>query len=184
MGEKSELASLIDLAIAQGGSHSQLMTGMYEAVLAEYRRLNPKSPADATVLLDENSGKVRVFSGDEDATPTGWGPEAARIARQTVIDQLAYGKPEGKMRMLGETGGHKGSSGIMTGLINLFFWGYNLYFALVIWLWVLSVMRNLTSWGVFRGLLVIVLAMTPVAAMGVVVKNKLWKSSGSLLKLF
>lgn len=184
MGGKSELSSLIDLAIAQGGSHSQLMTEIYEAVLNEYRRLYPKSPADTTVLLDETSGKVRIFSGDKDVTPTGWGSEAARVARQTVIDRLAQGKAASMPQPPGEMIRYKGPSGVMTGLTNLFFWGYNLYFALVIWLWLLSAVRSITSWGVFRGLLMIVLAITPVAAMGLAIRNKLWKSGGSLLKLF
>jgi len=163
-----------------------LVTEIYEAVLDEYRQKYPKSPADATVLLDEATGRVRIFSGEKDVTPTGWGQEAARVARQTVIARMSEGKPVSKVQAVVNLDLAKphGTSGVLAGLVNLFFWGYNIYFALIIWLWALSAVRNIATIGVFRGLLMLILAITPVVVMGAAVKNKLWTSAGQLMKLF
>lgn len=127
---KSEFAQLSDLAMAQGVSHSELISEIHQAIISEYRKQYPKAPVGIAVLVDETTGLVRIFSGEKDITPDKFSSEASRIARQIVLEKLS--PSSFKQTVPGDNREIKvfaSKNFRPAGIIGkIFFWGYNLYF--------------------------------------------------------
>src|SRR3989344_1435131 len=179
----SEFATLEDLAVARGISHSDLISTVKAEVLSAFRDKFPKSPADATVLVDSTTGLVRIYSGTNDAPPPKFADTASSIARQAV---MAYLSQDPVRTVTSPKPKNIGSVGTL--LANLFFWGYNLYFllfSLVTSLYYLSFgWANIKSTGFFRLFLSAVLLVTPGVSIFIALKKRLFQFPAELLRYF
>lgn len=188
----NEFAALYELAISQGQKHSDLIASVKQAVLEDFRQKYPESPARATVLVDETTGTVRIYSADRDITPPKYAPQAASVARQAIISRLSPATAAKTPPIV--TAAAPSPPGKISGLLaNLFFWGYNLYFLLFNLLLVFSFLSSgsegslrekLTGLGLFRLLLSVVVLSTPAVSMWWALKNKLYRAPRALLKVF
>ncbi len=189
---KSEYAALLELLTARGASGTETVSRIKDAVLEKFRDEFPKSPADAAVLVNEKSGDVMIFSGNENITPPKFGDKAAAIARQVMIEKLAQAESGGKEKAKPAAGSQV--PGPWTSILaNLFFWGYNIYFALFNLGLVISFftprsltvfMDNLKNLGVFKLFFALILVATPLASMYLAIRRKLYTVPGKLLRLF
>ncbi len=189
---KSEYSALAELLIAKGVSDTETVSRIKDAVLEKFRDEYPKSPADAAVLVNEKSGDVMIFSGNENITPPKFGEKAAAVARQVMIEILAQAEGSGKGKAKPVTGSQV--PGPWTSILaNLFFWGYNIYFALFNLGLVFSFFTpgsltafidNLKNLGIFKLFFALILIATPLASMYLTLRRKLYTAPGRLLRLF
>lgn len=175
---KSEFAGLYELVLGRGVENSVLLDRIKTEVLTRYRERYPKGAIGAEVLIDTASGLVRLVTGDEDVTPPKFGEEAAGLARQILIGYLGEVPQTKKPKSFKLPGA----------LANLFFWGYNLYFGLfnllLVWGYLGAGWKTVWQMGAFKILMWLIVVATPLTAMITAVKNKLYRTPGSLLKLF
>ncbi len=178
---KSELASLTDLALSRGFSHSDLLSRIHRAVLEELKNTYPDTPINATVMADVVSGTVRIFSGEKDVTPKGFSQKAESIARQTVI-QILEESPSAPAEK-------RTRQPIIPTLTKLLFWGYNAYLMFILAIILLLAVSSgdmsgiLEQAGAVKTFLTIVLYLIPPGVIIWTIRNRTHTNAGMLARL-
>lgn len=202
MAQKSEFASLSDLAIKQGVPHSELLSEIHDVILYEYKKMYPTEPQTVDVVVDEKSGTVRIMKDRKDITPEGFGLTAERIAREVIIKKLDVTdskdvdlkKEESEESIVDKI---KKDSNLGKWLLGIIFWGYNLLyiFSLLVYLGnfllnsnfrvdIIELVKDLgTHRVVFLGIAAVVPLITVFSALKLV-KNKTTNKLATLFFLF
>jgi putative PEP-CTERM system integral membrane protein len=192
---KSEFAELSDLLISQGVKHSELLSEIHEAVLTVFRERYPKLPIGASVVVDEITGEVRIFSGEKDITPKEFAEEASSLARKVMISKLGntQKQPQGAPLRMPVISQAWKNNVAFSWIANIFFWGYNLYFLAfgliseTNWLSGLfkgSFLENLKDIKPVEVFISLVLIATPVTAIVMTLRRKLYEKPGALGRIF
>ena len=196
---KSEYAALNDLVLSQGNNHSDVINAVQEAILKQYKKEYPKAPIDSSIIVDETSGAVHIFSEGKEITPPQFKPLAERTARQVLIDILNNSQTQLNKRPSDKSPSHETNflkdHHIHLGgfFIQLIFWGYNLMYLLFITIlsggligesFRQSVFDDLKEIGNIKTLLLLLLVITPLGTLYYVLKNKVWKNTSQVAKIF
>ena len=88
--QRSEFAlALNQVASERGVDVSVVLETVQNAILAAYRKDHPGVEVDDyKALLDPNTGEAKIFNGDEDVTPPGFGRIAAQTAKQVILQKI------------------------------------------------------------------------------------------------
>ncbi len=81
--------ALNQVATERGVDVSVVLDTVKNAILAAYRKDHPDiDPEEYSVTLNQNSGEARVFHGETDVTPPGFGRIAAQTAKQVILQKV------------------------------------------------------------------------------------------------
>jgi len=88
--QRSEFAlALNQVASERGVDVSVVLETVQNAILAAYRKDHPDAEIDNyRAMLDSNTGEAKIFNGDEDVTPPGFGRIAAQTAKQVILQKI------------------------------------------------------------------------------------------------
>src|SRR5215469_5230442 len=88
--QRSEFAlALNQVASERGVDVSVVLETVQNAILAAYRKDHPEAEIDNyRASLDSNTGEAKIFNGDEDVTPPGFGRIAAQTAKQVILQKI------------------------------------------------------------------------------------------------
>lgn len=188
----NNFSQLLDLAIKQGYARSSLMTEIKQAIIAKYREQNPKAAIGIAVLIDEESGLIKIFAGNKDLGSEQFSQEASQLAQNILINKIAQGQsganhqPEASQTDQPVKKNKKTGTGILGKII---FWAYNLYFiffnlsvafSLVIGQNFIEVIKSL---GWVDVLIFLGLFFLPIVTVIFVIHHGLQKDSTNLTKL-
>ena len=188
----NNFSQLLDLAIKQGYARSSLMTEIKQAIIAKYREQNPKAAIGIAVLIDEESGLIKIFAGNKDLGSEQFSQEASQLAQNILINKIAQGQsganhqPEASQTDQSTKKNKKTGTGILGKII---FWAYNLYFiffnlsvafSLVIGQNFIEVIKSL---GWIDVLIFLGLFFLPIVTVIFVIHHGLQKDSTNLTKL-
>ncbi len=188
----NNFSQLLDLAIKQGHSRSNLMAEIKQAIIAKYREQNPKAAIGIAVLIDEESGLIKIFAGDKDLGSEKFSQEANQLAQNILINKIAQGQNGVNNQEVDEhtgrsaTKNEKNGSGILGKII---FWAYNVYFLFFNFSMALSLvvgqnfMELIKSLEWTQALTFLGIFFLPIATVIFVIRKSLQKNSASLMKL-
>lgn len=81
--------ALNQVATERGVSVEVVLESVKNAILAAYRKDHPDILVEEySVSLNPNTGEARIFHGDTDATPPGFGRIAAQTAKQVILQRV------------------------------------------------------------------------------------------------
>lgn len=88
--QRSEFAlALNQVASERGVDVSVVLETVQNAILAAYRKDHPGVEVEEyRAVLDPNTGEAKIFQGDEDVTPPGFGRIAAQTAKQVILQKI------------------------------------------------------------------------------------------------
>lgn len=88
--QRSEFAlALNQVASERGVDVSVVLETVQNAILAAYRKDHPGVEVDDyKAVLDRNTGEAKIFNGEEDVTPPGFGRIAAQTAKQVILQKI------------------------------------------------------------------------------------------------
>lgn len=88
--QRSEFAlALNQVASERGVDVSVVLDTVQNAILAAYRKDHPGVEVeDYRAELDPNTGEAKIFQGEEDVTPPGFGRIAAQTAKQVILQKI------------------------------------------------------------------------------------------------
>ena len=88
--QRSEFAlALNQVASERGVDVSVVLETVQNAILAAYRKDHPGVEVEEyRAVLDPNTGEAKIFNGDEDVTPPGFGRIAAQTAKQVILQKI------------------------------------------------------------------------------------------------
>jgi N utilization substance protein A len=81
--------ALNQVATERGVDVIVVLDTVKNAILAAYRKDHPEvDPEEYSVTLNSNTGEARVFHGETDVTPPGFGRIAAQTAKQVILQKV------------------------------------------------------------------------------------------------
>jgi N utilization substance protein A len=88
--QRSEFAlALNQVASERGVDVSVVLETVQNAILAAYRKDHPGVEVDDyKAILDSNTGEAKIFNGEENVTPPGFGRIAAQTAKQVILQKI------------------------------------------------------------------------------------------------
>lgn len=88
--QRSEFAlALNQVSNERGLDPEVVLETVRNAILAAYRKDHPETELEEfTALLDANTGEAKIFQGDKDVTPPGFGRIAAQTAKQVILQKI------------------------------------------------------------------------------------------------
>lgn len=88
--QRSEFAlALNQVASERGVDVSVVLETVQNAILAAYRKDHPGVDVEEyKAVLDPNTGEAKIFAGDKDVTPPGFGRIAAQTAKQVILQKI------------------------------------------------------------------------------------------------
>ena len=88
--QRSEFAlALNQVASERGVEVSVVLETVQNAILAAYRKDHPGAEVENfKALLDPNTGEAKIFEGDKNVTPPGFGRIAAQTAKQVILQKI------------------------------------------------------------------------------------------------
>lgn len=88
--QRSEFAlALNQVASERGVDVSVVLETVQNAILAAYRKDHPGAEVENfKAVLDPNTGEAKIFDGDNDVTPPGFGRIAAQTAKQVILQKI------------------------------------------------------------------------------------------------
>lgn len=187
----NNFSQLLDLAIKQGYSRSSLMAEVKQNIVAKYREQNPKAAIGIAVLIDEETGLIKIFAGDKDVGSEKFSQEASQLAQKVIIEKIAQSQANNNQTDHQEKDSgskiKKNASGILG---KIFFWAYNVYFIFFNFSMALSLVigQNFTTiikildWT--QALIFLGIFFLPIATVIYVLRKGLQKQSANLMKLF
>ena len=182
----------MDLASKTGLSRSSLMAELKQAIIFLYREQNPKAAIGLAVLIDEDTGLIKIFAGDKDVGSEKFSQEANQLAQKILIDKIAQGQsnisnqPNDGQNELTKKAKSKGF-----GFLGKFlFWAYNIYFiffnlSMLATLFInqdfMSLIKNI-EW--VQVLILLATFLLPIISVIYVWRKGLHRQSGNLTKFF
>src|SRR3989344_2967122 len=139
MPQTSEFAKLSDLALKQGYSHSELLSEIHDKVLSEYKKIPPDKPQTVEVVVNEKSGEVHLMRDNVDVTPEGFSTIAEKVTREVVIEKLAQNQEQEPIITIDQK---EKPSGLGKWIINILFWGYNLLYIFILFIFISRIVLN------------------------------------------
>ncbi len=86
---KSEFAlALNQVATERGISIDDVITSIEAAIIAAYRREYPQKTGKIYARVNRETGETKIFEGDHDITPPGFGRIAAQTAKQVILQKI------------------------------------------------------------------------------------------------
>jgi putative PEP-CTERM system integral membrane protein len=197
MTGKSEFATLSDLAIAKGVSHSQLISDINDRVYLEYRKLYPKTQT-VEVVVNEITGAVKLMHDREDVTPDDFNQIAEKIAREVIIAKLSEAKDESALKETEEkliiVSKEKPQNHAGRSMISFVFWGYNLLYVFVLSILLFNFLVNseyrsslielVSQIGIFSASFLAIALAVPIVAIILAYKFAGFKTNERLGQLF
>ena len=186
----NNFSQLLDLAIKQGFSRSSLMAEIKQAIIAQFREQNPKAAIGIAVLIDEETGLIKIFAGDKEIGSEKFSQEAIQLAQKILIDKVAQGSssPQVSEQTTNTVNKiKKAGSGILG---KIFFWAYNIYFIFFNLTMALSLVfgRNfktiINNFDWAQALISLAIFFLPIITVIYVWRKGLQRQSSSLMKLF
>jgi transcription termination/antitermination protein NusA len=88
--QRSEFAlALNQVASERGVDVSVVLETVQNAILAAYRKDHPGAEVENfRAVLDPNTGEAKIFEGEKDVTPPGFGRIAAQTAKQVILQKI------------------------------------------------------------------------------------------------
>ncbi len=88
--QRSEFAlALNQVASERGVDVSVVLDTVQNAILAAYRKDHPGAEVENyRAQLDPNTGEAKIFEGEKDVTPPGFGRIAAQTAKQVILQKI------------------------------------------------------------------------------------------------
>src|SRR5581483_5760441 len=88
--QRSEFAlALNQVATERGVDVSVVLETVQNAILAAYRKDHPGTEVENyRAVLDPNTGEAKIFEGETDVTPPGFGRIAAQTAKQVILQKI------------------------------------------------------------------------------------------------
>ena len=88
--QRSEFAlALNQVASERGVDVSVVLDTVQNAILAAYRKDHPGVEVEEyRAVLDPNTGEAKIFEGEKDVTPPGFGRIAAQTAKQVILQKI------------------------------------------------------------------------------------------------
>ena len=88
--QRSEFAlALNQVASERGVDVAVVLDTVQNAILAAYRKDHPGVDVETyKAVLDPNTGEAKIFEGDKDVTPPGFGRIAAQTAKQVILQKI------------------------------------------------------------------------------------------------
>src|SRR5215469_9427293 len=88
--QRSEFAlALNQVASERGVDVSVVLETVQNAILAAYRKDHPGAEVENfRAQLDPNTGEAKIFEGEKDVTPPGFGRIAAQTAKQVILQKI------------------------------------------------------------------------------------------------
>ncbi|MFA6249889.1 MAG: VIT domain-containing protein [Candidatus Shapirobacteria bacterium] len=130
MNKREELVKLIELATKSDTGWPRLAKTISAQILVDYFRNYPKSEKTALVSIDSASGIIRLMAGKKDVTPKGFEERIQQIAVEILLDNMevseAVNKNTARPKLSGEL------------IMKFIFWGYNLFFGILLILFLLT----------------------------------------------
>ncbi len=181
----------MDLASKTGLSRSSLMAEIKQAIIALYREQNPKAAIGTAVLIDEDTGLIKIFAGDNDVGSAKFSQEANQLAQKILIDKIAQGQsnisnqPNDGRELI-----KKAKSKGFGFLGKFLFWAYNIYFiffnlSMLATLFInqdfMSLIKNI-EW--VQTLTLLATFLLPIVSVIYVWRKGLHRQSGNLTKFF
>ncbi|MFA6814587.1 MAG: hypothetical protein WCR60_03515, partial [Patescibacteria group bacterium] len=181
----NNFSQLLDLAIKQGHSRSSLMAEIKQSIIADYREKNPTAAIGIAVLIDEESGLIKIFAGDKDLGSEKFSQEASQLAQKILIDKIAQGQNNTGLQTNNQISTTtKKIKNFGTGILGkIIFWAYNVYFiffnfsmalSLVIGQNFFEIIKSL-EWG--QALTFLGIFFLPIATVIFVIRKGLQKNS-------
>ncbi|OGY25051.1 MAG: transcription termination factor NusA [Candidatus Woykebacteria bacterium RBG_13_40_7b] len=89
MALKTEFAAALNQAASERGVEpDEVLSIIKESIKAAYRKDYGGDPEELTVDLNPDSGEAKVYKGDEEVTPEGFGRIAAQTAKQVLLQRI------------------------------------------------------------------------------------------------
>ncbi|MCL4353833.1 transcription termination factor NusA [Patescibacteria group bacterium] len=88
--QRSEFVLALNQVVTERGIDASVVIEAVEnAILAAYRKDHPGIEIeDYRATLNKNTGEARIFCGDKDVTPPGFGRIAAQTAKQVILQKI------------------------------------------------------------------------------------------------
>src|SRR5437762_13474681 len=81
--------ALNQVATERGVSVDMVLDSVKNAILAAYRKDHPDIElSEYSVTLNPNSGEAKIFHGETEVTPPGFGRIAAQTAKQVILQKV------------------------------------------------------------------------------------------------
>ena len=195
MADQSEFASLSDLAINKGVSHSEFISEIHDKILSEYKKLYSNEAQTVEVVVNEKTGEVSLMRDKKDVTPTQFLPIAERIAREVVIEKIKREENKSEVKT-DNVIKEKKPDGIGKFIIAIIFWGYNLLYIFILFMFIANfsfnvsarkeIMNEILTIGIYRTTFLLIAATVPLISIisAVTFLRKRSDSLGTLLFLF
>lgn len=86
---KSEFSlALNQIATERGIPVDDVLTSIETAIVAAYNKEYPEQTEIIVAKINRDSGEARIFQGDKDITPPGFGRIAAQTAKQVILQKI------------------------------------------------------------------------------------------------
>lgn len=193
---ENEFAALFDIALTKGIKHAEIIKDIERAVKVEYKKRYPKNKAEFNFIIDTKTGLVRLLTGTNDITPPDFITIASQIARGVIIKKIQKAENGQLYRISRSTSIPPvvpNRPDIHKWVIILLFWSYNGLYLFFLAFSLIGLINSefrtyisdfLQSYGLYRGLLFFILLVTPLSAVLISVRTKLYQSAQQLAKLF
>ncbi|MBW6440895.1 hypothetical protein K0B03_02565 [Patescibacteria group bacterium] len=145
MGKEFEY--LLDTVLNRGIKHFEIISAIQTMVLQEYTTRYPENPGGVEVIVNENTGDVRLMLSKTDITPADFSTIASQIALQVLIQKLKKSEDEISQHSQISPSSpafqvpKESESDIYMGAINwvlsFLFWAYNGFYIVLISLYFL-----------------------------------------------
>lgn len=184
MENNNEFSYLNDLLLGRGVKHSEIIRLIQEAILNEFNLKYPGSPQNISVVVDEQTGEVRVMQDKTDITPQDFYSVASQIARNILIGKL---KETDNMTPIKKLSPREIT--VRRWMADILFLGYNsLYFIYLITIFVNGYKENgtlefLKGIGVLGYTFIGIALAIPILSVFLAVKAKINNDSGRISKL-
>lgn len=185
---KSEFASLTDLAGEKGLKTSELIDEVQSAILKAFFKRYPDQPKKASVNIDAATGRVRIYAENKDITPSEFVSEAESLARRVILSKIEQAEISEE-----PSGREKRKPVVRALLARVIFLGYNAVFLVMTTVFFLGLLnkdfrttliKDLKDLGIYKVVLLLLVALTPLATVIYAIKAKLGRQPGKLMRLF
>ncbi len=184
----NEFESLIDIVLARGIKHSELISIIQETILKEYSERYSKETKDVEIVINEKTGNVRFFLNKTDVTPSDFILVAEKIARQVIIQKLK--EIEDKKMQFSKT---ESSGGVSKWLIYYLFYVYNTIYFIFAFLQTINFILNgefradiigkFEAMGLVKEIFMLMLFATPLISVVIAYKAKILRKYPQLARL-
>ncbi len=87
-------AALNQVATERGIPVSEVLATIELALVSAYKKDFGSTTEDLTAKINPDTGEVKIYKGEEDVTPSGFGRIAAQTAKQVILQKIRESEKE------------------------------------------------------------------------------------------